>query len=57
VSLARREQGLRVVLFAGKPLREAVASRGPFVINTEAELSAGLAEYRAQGERFGCDHE
>jgi quercetin 2,3-dioxygenase len=47
------ENGLRVVLFAGKPLGEPVAARGPFVMNTEAELSVGFAEYRAQGERFG----
>src|SRR5215207_1094318 len=53
VRLAGGEQGLHVVLFAGKPLGEPVAARGPFVMNTDAELSAGLAEYRAQGERFG----
>ena len=47
------ENGLRVVLFAGKPLGEPVAARGPFVMNTEAELSVGFAEYRAQGDRFG----
>ena len=53
VSFAAGERGLRVLLLAGKPLREPVAARGPFVMNTDAELSAGFAEYRAQGERFG----
>ena len=47
------ENGLRVVLFAGRPLGEPVAARGPFVMNTEAELSVGFAEYRAQGDQFG----
>jgi redox-sensitive bicupin YhaK (pirin superfamily) len=53
VLFAGGEQGVRVVLFAGKPLGEPVAARGPFVMNTDAELSAGFAEYRAEGERFG----
>ncbi|HEV2641817.1 MAG TPA: pirin-like C-terminal cupin domain-containing protein, partial [Candidatus Elarobacter sp.] len=53
VSLTGGEKGLRAILFAGRPLREPVAARGPFVMNTDAELSAGFAEFRAQGERFG----
>lgn len=44
---------LRAFLFAGQPLREPVAARGPFVMNTERELDEGYAEFRAQGERFG----
>jgi hypothetical protein len=48
-------QGMRALLFAGKPLHELVAARGPFVMNTEAELAAGFAEFRAQGERFGLE--
>jgi hypothetical protein len=46
-------QGMRALLFAGRPLREPIAARGPFVMNTEEELNACFAEYRAQGERFG----
>jgi quercetin 2,3-dioxygenase len=53
VSFSGGEHGLRVLIVAGKPLGEPVAARGPFVMNTEAELTAGFAEYRAQGERFG----
>ena len=51
--ISAEANGLRVVVFAGKPLGEPVAARGPFVMNTEAELAVGFAEYRAQGERFG----
>ena len=53
VAFTGGEQGLRAILFAGQPLREPVAARGPFVMNTEAELAIGFAEYRAQQERFG----
>lgn len=53
VTLIGGDRGLRALLFAGAPLREPVAARGPFVMNTDAELAAGFAEFRAQGERFG----
>jgi quercetin 2,3-dioxygenase len=29
---------LRVLLFAGRPLREPVVARGPFVMNTEEQI-------------------
>lgn len=53
ITFAGGDQGMRALLFAGKPLREPVAARGPFVMNTDAELDAGFAEFRAQRERFG----
>jgi hypothetical protein len=53
VRLAGGQSGLRAILFAGQPLREPVAARGPFVMNTQEELAAGFAEFRAQQERFG----
>jgi quercetin 2,3-dioxygenase len=53
VTFAPGDQGARALLFAGKPLREPVAARGPFVMNTEDELRAGFAEFRNSGERFG----
>lgn len=53
VALRGGDQGMRVLLFGGKPLREPVAARGPFVMNTEGELKASYAEFRAQGDRFG----
>lgn len=38
---------LDVLLFGGKPLSEPVASRGPFVMNTEDELNDAFREFRA----------
>jgi redox-sensitive bicupin YhaK (pirin superfamily) len=53
VTVMASEAGARALLFAGQPLNEPVASRGPFVMNTAEELNVGFAEYRAQGDRFG----
>ena len=36
----------RVLLVAGRPLGEAIAQYGPFVMNTQAELEQALADYR-----------
>jgi redox-sensitive bicupin YhaK (pirin superfamily) len=53
ISFNAGDQGMRALLFAGQPLREPVAAHGPFVMNTDAELAAAIADLRAQGERFG----
>jgi quercetin 2,3-dioxygenase len=37
---------LRLVLFAGVPLREPVVARGPFVMNTEEEIVQAYTDYR-----------
>ncbi len=42
---------LRALLYAGRPLHEAVVARGPFVMNTEAEIEQAFADYHAG--RFG----
>lgn len=36
-----------VLLAAGKPLGEAIVQRGPFVMNTEAEIRKAFEDYRA----------
>ena len=46
VALSSKD-GARLILIAGKPLREPVAKYGPFVMNTEAELRQAFADFRA----------
>ena len=36
-----------VLVAAGKPLHEPIVQRGPFVMNTEAEIEQAIADYRA----------
>ncbi len=37
---------LKFLVIAGKPLREPVAARGPFVMNTEEQLTEAFQDYR-----------
>ncbi|XEC97245.1 pirin-like C-terminal cupin domain-containing protein [Paenibacillus tarimensis] len=37
---------LRVLLYAGQPLREPIAARGPFVMNTEDQIRQAYEDYR-----------
>jgi redox-sensitive bicupin YhaK (pirin superfamily) len=53
VTLTAGDQGARAILYAGKPLCQPVAARGPFVMNTDAELNTAFAELRAKREQFG----
>ncbi|HEY1427034.1 MAG TPA: pirin family protein [Caulobacteraceae bacterium] len=46
VTLASAE-GARLILVAGKPLREPIARHGPFVMNTHAELMQAFEDFQA----------
>ena len=37
---------LRVLLYAGQPIGEKVVARGPFVMNTEEEITQAYKDYR-----------
>ncbi|WP_068776999.1 pirin family protein [Paenibacillus sp. FJAT-26967] len=41
------KEALRLLLYAGQPLREPVVARGPFVMNTEEEIYQAYSEYRS----------
>jgi redox-sensitive bicupin YhaK (pirin superfamily) len=45
--IARADTGARLLSFAGRPIGEPVARRGPFVMNTEEELDQAIADYRS----------
>ena len=47
VSVAGGPKGGRLILVAGRPLREPVAQYGPFVMNTPAEIHQAIADYQA----------
>ena len=45
--LSGTEGGGRVLLLAGRPIGEPVARRGPFVMNTSAEIEQAIEDYRS----------
>lgn len=46
VRLEAGPQGARLLLLAGKPLREPIVQHGPFVMNTREQIEQALADYR-----------
>jgi redox-sensitive bicupin YhaK (pirin superfamily) len=47
VTVEGGKKGGRLILVAGKPLREPVAKYGPFVMNTAEEIHQAIADYQA----------
>jgi quercetin 2,3-dioxygenase len=47
VRLRARTRRSALLLAAGRPLREPIVKRGPFVMNSEAEIARAFADYRA----------
>jgi redox-sensitive bicupin YhaK (pirin superfamily) len=46
VRMRARTRRSAVLLAAGRPLREPIVKRGPFVMNSEAEIQRAFADYR-----------
>ena len=46
VRLRAGNTGLRVILLAGRPLREPVARYGPFVMNTKEQIMQAFVDYQ-----------
>jgi len=47
VRIAASEEGARVLLLAGMPLREPVVQYGPFVMNTREEIERAINDYQS----------
>jgi quercetin 2,3-dioxygenase len=47
VKLVARDKAARVLVLAGKPLREPVVQYGPFVMNTREEIEQAVADYQS----------
>jgi quercetin 2,3-dioxygenase len=45
--ILRAETDAAILLMAGEPIEEPIVGAGPFVMNTEAELSQAFADFRA----------
>lgn len=46
VRISAESSPLRLVLFAGEPIRQPIAAYGPFVMNTEEEIHQAFRDYR-----------
>ncbi len=47
LTLKSESTAVRLLIFAGHPLREPIAFGGPFVMNTQAETRQAFADFRA----------
>ena len=46
LQLTAGNSGARILLLAGRPLREPIRSYGPFVMNTQAEIEQAILDYQ-----------
>jgi redox-sensitive bicupin YhaK (pirin superfamily) len=49
VVLMAGDRGADVLVLGGRPIREPIARRGPFVMNTDAEIQQAVVDYRRTG--------
>jgi redox-sensitive bicupin YhaK (pirin superfamily) len=47
IKLQAKERGARVLVLAGKPLREPVVQYGPFVMNSREEIEQAIDDYQS----------
>jgi quercetin 2,3-dioxygenase len=47
VALAAKAAPARVLVVAAQPLKESVVRYGPFVMNTQEQIRAAIADYQA----------
>jgi hypothetical protein len=47
VKIQAKDGGARVLVLAGKPLREPMVQYGPFVMNTREEIEQAIADYQS----------
>lgn len=47
VEILAGDKGARMILVAGRPIKESIAQYGPFVMNTEKEIHQAFDDYRA----------
>ncbi len=43
---ASAEKDAQIFVLSGEPIEEPIAARGPFVMNTDAELRVAMDDYR-----------
>jgi quercetin 2,3-dioxygenase len=47
IRLESGTEGVQFMVLDGEPIKEPIAARGPFVMNTDAELRQAIADYQA----------
>ena len=46
VTLQAKEKDTAVLILSGEPINESIAARGPFVMNTQKELTEAMRDYQ-----------